>query len=97
MSGSLPRFRGYTIDFYLREFRKIGQGKMRDFVPFDSRKGQMLLQEYWQSVARKPRRVLTRGERVYYAMRHIIEDAFKELLSILSPQGRKPRNCRRRG
>lgn len=41
----LPEFNGYTIDFRLREFRKIEYGKSIEFIPFDSKKGIKLLRK----------------------------------------------------
>lgn len=41
----LPKFRGYTVDERLREFRKINFGEEPEFIPFDSPKGQELLSE----------------------------------------------------
>lgn len=47
MSGPviLPRFRGYTVDFRLREFRRVGHDLPYgiEFIPFDSPKGKRLL------------------------------------------------------
>jgi hypothetical protein len=41
----LPVFRGYTVDFRLREFRRVPKdhGMNIEFIPFDSPKGQTLL------------------------------------------------------
>jgi len=41
----LPEFNGYTIDFRLREFRKVEYGKNIEFVSFESKKGMKLLQK----------------------------------------------------
>ena len=41
----LPRFKGYTVDFRLREFRKAEYPKVLEFIPFDSPKGRKLLRE----------------------------------------------------
>ena len=42
----LDTFKGYTVDFRLREFRQLIPGKKVEFVPFNSPKGQRLLKEY---------------------------------------------------
>jgi len=42
----LSTFNGYTIDFRLKEFRRIVYGEPLEFIPFDSEKGQQLLKEY---------------------------------------------------
>jgi hypothetical protein len=39
----LPTFKGWTVDYSLRQFRKLIYGKKVEFVPFDSPKGQRLL------------------------------------------------------
>lgn len=41
----LPKFKGYTVDERLKEFRKAEYGKTLEFIPFDSPKGQKLLEE----------------------------------------------------
>jgi hypothetical protein len=41
----LPEFKGYTIDFRLREFRKVVYGKSIQFIDFESEKGMKLLQK----------------------------------------------------
>ncbi len=41
---ALPIFRGYTVDWRLREFRKVEYGKKIEFIPFGSEKGLALLQ-----------------------------------------------------
>ncbi len=45
----LPEFKGYTVDFRLREFRKVVYGKSIEFVGFQSKKGKMLLQKMERS------------------------------------------------
>src|SRR5712692_198078 len=42
---TLPTFKGYTIDFRLRQFRKAEYGKALEFIDFDSEEGQRLLDE----------------------------------------------------
>lgn len=44
MPWVLPVFRGYTADERLREFRRIVPGGPMEFVPFDSPKGEELLE-----------------------------------------------------
>ena len=39
----LPTFRGYTVDRRLSEFRKLVYGRLPEFIPFESPKGQRLL------------------------------------------------------
>jgi hypothetical protein len=41
----LETFKGYTVDYRLKEFRKAEAGKTLEFIPFDSRKGQELLKQ----------------------------------------------------
>ena len=45
MVRELPKFKGYTVDDRLQEFRKAEYGKSLEFIPFDSPKGQELLSE----------------------------------------------------
>ncbi len=42
----LPTFRGYTVDFRLRQFRKAVYGQSLEFIDFHSRKGQNLMTEF---------------------------------------------------
>ena len=47
MVTELPAFKGYTVDERLKQFRKVDKSKPSiDFVDFDSKKGQELLEEY---------------------------------------------------
>jgi len=47
MVKELPKFKGYTVDQRLRQFRKVDKDKPSiDFVDFDSDEGQELLAEY---------------------------------------------------
>jgi hypothetical protein len=39
----LPEFKGYTVDFRLKEFRKVSYGKSIEFIPFETKKGKELL------------------------------------------------------
>ena len=46
MAKELPKFKGYTIDKRLEQFRKVDREKQDiEFVNFDSEKGQELLGE----------------------------------------------------
>jgi len=45
MAIQLPTFRGYTVDFRLREFRKAIPDECLEFVAFDSTKGKKLLKQ----------------------------------------------------
>lgn len=45
MVSELPKFKGYTVDERLKEFRKAEYGKSIEFIPFVSPKGQELLEE----------------------------------------------------
>lgn len=42
----LPVYKGFTVDFRLKEFRKAIVGETLEFVPFDSPKGQKLLDSF---------------------------------------------------
>ncbi|NMC36234.1 hypothetical protein GYA49_04265 [Candidatus Beckwithbacteria bacterium] len=42
----LPVFKGYTVDFRLKEFRHIVYGKPMEFIPFGSDKGEKLMNQY---------------------------------------------------
>ena len=47
MVKELPKFKGYTVDERLKQFRKVDKDKPSiDFVDFDSEDGQELLEEY---------------------------------------------------
>lgn len=43
---ALPTFRGYTVDFRLRQFRKVVFGNMPEFIDFASDMGRKLLAAY---------------------------------------------------
>ena len=45
MVRELPKFKGYTVDFRLRQFRRAVLKKGIKFVDFDSKRGQRLLDE----------------------------------------------------
>ena len=42
----LPTFKGYTVDVRLKEFRRIQYGRKCDLIPFDSPKGDALLEKF---------------------------------------------------
>ena len=42
----LPVFRGYTVDYRRSQFRKFEEGKMGEFIEFDSEKGDKLLRAW---------------------------------------------------
>lgn len=42
----LPIYKGYTIDFRLKELRKIIFGKIPEYIPFTSKKGRKLLTQF---------------------------------------------------
>jgi hypothetical protein len=48
----LSTFKGYTVDMRLKEFRKAIPDVALEFIPFDSPKGEQLLQEL-KSLARE--------------------------------------------
>ena len=46
MVKELPKFKGYTVDERLKQFRKVDHNKPSiDFVDFDSEEGEKLLEE----------------------------------------------------
>lgn len=46
MVKELPKFKGYTVDKRLKQFRKVDRDKPSiDFIDFDSEEGQELLDE----------------------------------------------------
>src|SRR5437016_2555223 len=51
----LPVFAGYVVDKRLAEFRKMEDGRLPEFVPFWSAKGQRLLARYRASIPRRKR------------------------------------------
>mgnify|MGYP007068935540 CR=1 FL=1 len=53
----LPTFNEYTVDFRLKEFRKAVYGKSLEFIPFASRKGKKLLEDYYESVTAERRQL----------------------------------------
>ena len=51
MVKELPRFKGYTVDTKLKQFRKVDKAKpCIDFVDFESEEGQELLDGYEESL-----------------------------------------------
>lgn len=50
MVKELPKFKGYTVDKRLEQFRKVDKGKPSiDFVDFESEEGKELLAQYEES------------------------------------------------
>ncbi len=45
----LPKFKGYTVDMRLQEFRKISLNQLPEFIPFTSDKGARLLYGFRQT------------------------------------------------
>jgi hypothetical protein len=43
--GMLPRFKGYTVDARLRQFRKVHKSGEIDFIDWDSEKGDEILMQ----------------------------------------------------
>jgi len=51
MGNALPTFKTYTVDEWLRQFRKVDRNKPSiEFVDFDSKEGRKLLEEYRASL-----------------------------------------------
>lgn len=42
---TLKEFKGYTIDLRLQQFRKFPKDDLPEFIEFDSKEGQALLEE----------------------------------------------------
>ncbi len=42
----LPKFKGYTVDMRLQEFRKIEMDKLPQFIPFTSDIGARLFHDF---------------------------------------------------
>ena len=42
----LPVYKGYTVDYRLKEFRNLTPGIVFDIISFNSPKGRQLLNEY---------------------------------------------------
>lgn len=42
----LPKFKGYTVDMRLQEFRKIEMDKLPQFIPFTSDRGARLFHDF---------------------------------------------------
>jgi len=55
----LPEFKGYTIDYRLRQFRKAELGRSLEFISFDSPEGQKLLAD--MGVGTQIRQIDARG------------------------------------
>lgn len=45
----LPIYKGYTVDFRLKEFRKVPDNKLPEFIPFDSEEGKILIDEFMKT------------------------------------------------
>lgn len=50
MINILPTFKGYTVDIRLKEFRKPDPDWGFEFVPFDSPKGDELLEGFIETI-----------------------------------------------
>lgn len=50
MINILPTFNGFTVDIRLKEFRKADPEWGFEFIPFDSPKGERLLDRFIESV-----------------------------------------------
>ena len=46
----LPKFEGYTVDIRLKEFRRVNLHQGFEFIPFDSLKGDMLLEGFIEAI-----------------------------------------------
>lgn len=42
----LPKFKGYTVDFRLNEFRKVDFDEWPEFISFNCPEGQQLFKEF---------------------------------------------------
>lgn len=51
MFYELPKFKGYTVDFRLREFRQYSYCHIPRFIPFDSSLGNRLLLDFLKSLS----------------------------------------------
>lgn len=49
---TLKKFKGFTVDLRLQQFRKVEFGKPIDFIDFDSLKGRALLAQMHEEVTR---------------------------------------------
>ena len=48
---TLPEFEGYTVDFRLRQFRRVDREKLKmEFIDFNSKKGKQLLLKHEKSI-----------------------------------------------
>jgi hypothetical protein len=52
----LQTFKGYTVDFRLREFRKFPKTKPPEFISFRSNEGADLVDEMYEAAIRKVKR-----------------------------------------
>lgn len=51
--GHLQTFKGYTVDFRLREFRKVPFDALPEFIDFDSPEGEELCYEMHEEAVRE--------------------------------------------
>jgi hypothetical protein len=51
--NKLPTYKGYTVDIRLKEFRKADIKKGLEFIPFDSDRGDKLLNGYLKTLSKK--------------------------------------------
>ena len=51
--NKLPIYKGYTVDVRLKEFRKADIKKGIEFIPFNSSKGDKLLDAYLKKLSKK--------------------------------------------
>lgn len=72
----LPTFKGYTVDYRLREFRRAEPGKALEFIAFDSEEGKELLEEMRRTGQTEAKQV---------SLSHIIHDeTFKYRPTLLA-------------
>jgi hypothetical protein len=50
MIRQLPTFKSYTVDIRLKEFRKVDPQKGLEFIPFDSPRGDKLLNGFIKTI-----------------------------------------------
>lgn len=64
----LDVFKGYTVDFRLKEFRKMEYPKQVEFIAFQTPKGKRLLAQY---VKKQEREFKHKNSRFWHIIRHI--------------------------
>lgn len=62
----LPEFEKYTVDFRLKEFRKVEYGKSIEFISFESKEGKRLLRKMERS---------EHGKRILSGLRQSIDSS----------------------